>query len=282
MVVFADLRILPRIFGLSILTHSALLALGVAGIVKLLLIALIAGIGIGAVGPGGVLMTIGLYAFTDLPPPVVAGTAIVTHIGTGLVGTVAYWHSGQFRDRATRRIAAILCASAVVGIPIGIWINAHVPRRGFGVLLGLFAAAIGVLVWRRQRRGDGAGLQAARPELPNPSVVSIGLCVAVAGALFGLGGPMICVPLLVAAGLPMLPALAAAQAQSIVGSGLGTGMYALHGAIDWPLAASIAVPQMLGVIAGWKIARTVPTRGLGFVLAAVLIVLAPYLAFGRG
>jgi uncharacterized protein len=57
-----------------------------------------------------VFMTIGLYAFTPLAPSVVAGTAIVTHVGTGLVGTAAYLRSGQFRRRATRRIAAACCS----------------------------------------------------------------------------------------------------------------------------------------------------------------------------
>lgn len=105
---------------MALLTHSALLTLGVAAMMKLLLISLVAGIRISAVSPGGVFMTIGLYAVTPLSPALVAGTAIVTHLGTGLVGTAAYLRSGQFRRRATRRIARILCAAALLGIPAGI------------------------------------------------------------------------------------------------------------------------------------------------------------------
>lgn len=269
---------------MALLTHSALLALDLAGMMKLLLISLVAGIGISAVGPGGVFMTIGLYAFTPLSPALVAGTAIVTHIGTGLVGTAAYVRSGQFRRRATRRIGAILCATALLGIPVGIWINTHVARNGFGLLLGLLTAAIGVLVLYRQWRGGGVAppteAGGARPALSNTKAALIGSCVAAAGALFGIGGPMLCVPLLVASGVPMLPALAAAQAQSVVGSGLGTIGYAVQGAIDWPLAVFIALPQMLGVVAGWKIAHAVPARVLAYALASALIGLAPYLALG--
>jgi uncharacterized membrane protein YfcA len=267
---------------MSLLANSALFALDSAALIKLLLISLAAGIGISAVGPGGVFMTIGLYAFTDLPPPVVAGTAIVTHIGTGLVGTLAYLRSGQFRECATRRVALILCAITCIGLPIGIWINAHVSRQGFGVLLGLFAAAIGVLVWHRQRRPHSQDTAQGPAAPPDGLSALIGCCVAAGAALFGLGGPMICVPLLVATGMPMLPALAAAQAQSVVGSGLGTIGYALHGAIDWPMAVFIAVPQMLGVVIGCKVAHAVPARGLAFTLAFALIALAPYLALGGG
>jgi uncharacterized membrane protein YfcA len=271
---------------MAFLTHSALLSLDVAGMTKLLLISLAAGIGISAVGPGGVFMTIGLYAFTPLSPALVAGTAIVTHIGTGLVGTAAYLRSGQFRRRATRRIAAILCGTAFLGIPAGIWINTHVSRQGFGWLLGLLTAAIGALVLYRQWGGNGvashAEAGAVPPAITDTKAALIGSCVAAAGALFGIGGPMLSVPLLVAFGVPMLPALAAAQAQSVVGSGLGALGYAAQGAIDWPMALFVGVPQMLGVIVGWKIAHAVPARALAFALASALIGLAPYLALGGG
>jgi len=271
---------------MAILTHSALLALDVQEMTKLLLISLVAGVGISAVGPGGVFMTIGLYAFTPLSPALVAGTAIVTHVGTGLVGSAAYLRSGQFHHLATRRIAVILCATAFLGIPAGIWINTHISRHGFGLLLGVLTGAIGALVFYRQWRGrevaSRAEAGAARPALTDTKAALIGSCVAAAGAPFGIGGPMLCVPLLVACGVPMLPALAAAQAQSVVGSGLGTIGYAAQGAIDWPMAVFIAVPQMLGVVVGWKVAHAVPARGLAFALAFALIGLAPYLALGGG
>lgn len=266
---------------MPLFAHSALFAMSTAALLKLLLISLAAGIGITAVGPGGVLMTIGLYAFTALSPAAVAGTAIVTHIGTGLVGTAAYVRSGQLRHGGTRRLALILAATAVLGIPAGIWVNAHVSKQGFGILLGLFAAAIGVLVWRRQAAPHDHAAEPAL-SLTLTLTVLVGLCVATASSLFGLGGPMVCVPLLVALKVPVLAALAAAQAQSVVGASLGTVGYAAAGAIDWPLAAFVAVPQTAGVVLGWKIAHSVPTRRLRHALAAILIALAPYLALHGG
>lgn len=267
---------------MSLLAHSALVTLGTGGLLKLLLISLAAGIGITAVGPGGVLMTIGLFAFTDLAPAAVAGTAIVTHVGTGLLGTAAYLRSGELRQRATRRLAVILASTALPGIMLGMWINAHIARQGFGLLLGLFAAAIGVLVWYRQRAMPHAADEAPDPRLSPVVTALVGLGVATLSSLFGLGGPMVCVPLLVALHVPVLTALAAAQAQSVVGAGFGAAGYALAGTIDWPMAVFIAVPQMAGVMVGWKIARSVPRRQLGYALSGVLIALAPYLALHGG
>src|SRR3546814_9733179 len=119
---------------------------------SLLLISFAAWIGISAVGPGGVLMTIGLFAFTLMSPSRVAGTAIVTHVATGLVSTMAYWRSGQLGDRATRRIAMILCPATLGGIAVGIVINTRLPPDGFGLLLGIFPAAIALLVCYRERQ----------------------------------------------------------------------------------------------------------------------------------
>jgi hypothetical protein len=45
--------------------------------------------------------TIALFALTGLAPAQVAGTAIVTHVATGALGTAAYTRSGQLRDPGT-------------------------------------------------------------------------------------------------------------------------------------------------------------------------------------
>lgn len=243
----------------------------------LALLSLVAGVGITAVGPGGVLATIGLVVLTGLSPAAVAGTSIVTHIATGVVGTAAFWRSGQLRDRPTLRAAGLMVAAAVVGTPVGVLCNAVAPGRVFAILLGLVVALTGALVWVRERRSREAGTSAG--DGPGAAVtVTVGFAVAVASGLFGIGGPMLAVPLLVLCGMPLLPALAAAQVQSVVTAAIGTASYAVQSAIDWPLALLVGVPEMVGVVLGWRIAHAVPTRTLKYVLAAVLLCLAPYVA----
>src|SRR3546814_4577709 len=99
--------------------HTALLSLDTTHALALLLISFAAGIGISTVGPGGVLMTIGQFAFTVTAPSPVAGAAIVTPVATRLVGTQAAWRSGPPGQRAPRRIALVLCAATLAGIPVG-------------------------------------------------------------------------------------------------------------------------------------------------------------------
>ncbi len=150
-----------------------------------------------------------------------------------------------------------------------------VSKGAFGLLLGAFAALVAVLVWNRERHGDpGAGTR--HPAAP--WIVVLGFAVAAASGIVGIGGPMLTVPLLVAAGVPMLESLAAAQAQSVVIASIGTLGYVAHGAVDWRLAALVGVPEIAGVLIGWKIARALPTRTLKYALVAALLAVAPYLA----
>jgi uncharacterized protein len=70
-----------------------------------LLFGLDAGIGITAVRPGGVLATVGLFTLTPPSPTQVAGTALVTDIATGMLGSAAYLRS-----------AALLCLAPYLAL----------------------------------------------------------------------------------------------------------------------------------------------------------------------
>jgi uncharacterized protein len=265
----------------------AVAGLSAAKTVLLGLCGLVGGIGITALGPGGVLFTIGLFALSGLSPPAIAGTAIVANVGTGLLGTAAYARSGQLRGRDTRRLAGLLIACAVVGTPLGVLANSHISGPAFGTLLGVCVMAVGALLYARVRRpagparagaGAGAGVAASTgAAVATSRVLVIGACVAVVSGLFGLGGPLLAVPLLVAAATPMLTALGAAQAQSVVIAGVGTLGYVLRGDVSWPLAALVGLPALVGVVAGWRLAHALPADRLRQALAGVLILVGAYL-----
>ncbi|MGW4544845.1 sulfite exporter TauE/SafE family protein [Streptomyces violaceorubidus] len=243
-------------------------------LVALGLLGLVGGVGITAVGPGGVLPTIGLFALTGLTPAEVAGTALVTHVATGVLATAAYLRSGQLREPGTRHTALVLAVTAVAGAPLGVLVNSYASERMFGLVLGVFTAGVAGLVWFREARRP-----AAERAHPSTAVVAgLGGAVAVAAGVVGIGGPMLTVPVLVAMGVPLLEALAAAQAQSVVIAGVGTVGYLARGAVDWPLAVLVGVPELAGVLLGWRIAHALPTRRLKYALIATLFALAPYLA----
>jgi uncharacterized membrane protein YfcA len=228
---------------------------------------LVAGVGITAVGPGGVFATVGLFLATGLSPAEVAGTAIVTHLATGGLGSLAYHRSGELRHPETRRVALVLAITAAVGTPAGVLINSVAPGRLFGALLALFLVFIAGLVWLRAARVPADG---THPRHTRTLLVCLGLAIAIAGGMFGVGGPLLTVPLLVLYGTPVLAALGAAQAQSVVVAGVGTLSYLARGAIDWPLVALIGIPELIGVLLGWRVAQAVSPQILKRAMVAAL------------
>lgn len=260
------------------LTHSAdHLAAGT--LLLLGLFAFAGGVGTTALGPGGVLVTIGLFLLSGLPPAAVSGTAITANLGAAVLGTGAFLHSGQLGGHDTRRVAGVLVAAAVIGTPVGVLANAQVSGGAFGILLGVCVAAIGALLYVRERQRNAAP-RAAGHAIGPPSwtvIAPIGVGVAVVSGLIGLGGQLLSVPLLISAGIAMLPALGAAQAQSIVIAAVGTIGYALRGAIAWPLVPVVGVPLLAGALVGWRIARVTHADRLRSILAGVLIATGAYL-----
>jgi uncharacterized membrane protein YfcA len=89
-------------------------------LVTLALSGLIGGVGITAIGPGGILPTVALFALTTLSPAQVAGTAIVTHVATGALGTAAFARSGQLRNTETRKTTPS-CRNGSSGFCSGSW-----------------------------------------------------------------------------------------------------------------------------------------------------------------
>lgn len=242
-------------------------------------IAFLAGIGCTTLGPGGIFSTVALYTFTTVSSSTVAGTAQLTFIGVGLLGSVAYLRSGELAIGDNRRMAAVLSVSSIVGALAGAGINAYVSRDLFGLLLGGFAVLSGLIIIYRER---SPGLPQYDVDLTTSRGVvlmgTLGLGLGVVSGLLGVGGPVVAVPALVVLGVGMLPALAVAQVQSIFIATFATVGYALNGAISIPLALLIGIPQLVGAFLGWRIAHLVDPARLKTALGLTLVAVGPYLA----
>lgn len=291
------------------------MTLGLAAL--LVLIALLGGVCITAIGPGGIFVTIALFQLLDLAPGTVAGTASVTFVATGILGSLAYLRSGELRGRTATRAAVVLSGASVVGAFAGAWLNSRLDAQGFGALLGAFVAGTGVLILVREERarraerareaerageaervgeaepaqqGEGAGhrkmLPPARPPLALASgrgrlaMALVGVGVGLPAGLLGVGGPVLAVPVLVVLGVPMLLAVGLAQVQSIFISAFAALGYAMQGVIDWGLALLVGIPLLVGTAAGWWVAHRIPVGELKRWLAVVLVLVGVYLLVG--
>jgi len=249
--------------------------------ILLLVIALIGGVCITTIGPGGIFVTIALFALLPLEPSTVAGTASATFIATGIVGSLGYLRSGELKGKVAGKAAGILSLASVIGAFSGAQINTLLDKSLFAVLLGLFVLFTGILILYRQKKqlksesklqiGSGKGLM---------WLAGVGIAVGFPGGLLGVGGPVLAVPLMVVLGVPMLLSVALAQVQSIFISGFSTVGYMVHEAVDWYLALFLTIPLLIGTISGWYIAQRIKARKLQVSLAMVLVILGIYLIAG--
>ncbi|MGB3413997.1 MAG: sulfite exporter TauE/SafE family protein [Microbacteriaceae bacterium] len=246
-------------------------------LILLACVGLLAGVGISAIGPGGVLSTIGLFLFTDLEPATISGTAMVTQLLAGTLGALAFTRSGHLQEPSTLRTAIILLTTALLGTPLGVLFNSFLSVRMFGILLAGFVTLAAVLVWLRHRKTVEESDSTKQPS--QMALITLGFAIAIASGMFGVGGPLLTVPVFVALGMPLLPVLAAAQLQSIAIAAVGSIAYITIDAVDWWLALIVGIPQALGVLIGWKVARTVPAKYLRSAMIIILLAIAPFLAF---
>jgi len=238
----------------------------------LALISFVAGIGITAIGPGGIFTTFALYWLSPLSSNQIAGTVHVTFIATGVLGTAAYLRSGELQDRSTLRLAIVLSLSSVLGSLLGVEINTYLSRDAFGALLAVFATVTGVIVLVRQRRGLRKLYSFDTRSFKGGVVIFfVGTILGTVSGLLGVGGPVIAVPVLVILGIPMLPAVAIAQIQSVFIAGFSALGYSTHGAIVAWMVALVGLPQLFGALIGWKVAHRIRADSLTSILGITLI-----------
>lgn len=247
----------------------------------LVVIALFAGIGITAIGPGGVFVTVALFALVPISSAQVAGTASATFVATGLLGSAVYLRSGEFVSGFARELAVLLSGTSIAGALLGSQANLLLPEWVFGYSLATFIASIGVLIIYREAVGLKPSTRLS--EIPGRQrrilIGIIGTGIGFLGGMLGVGGPIVAVPILVVLGVPMLIAVAVAQVQSVFISAFATVGYLAVDAVSLPLALLIGLPQLVGVVLGWQVAHRVDPARLRIILGVVLILIAPTLVF---
>ena len=105
-------------------------------------------------------------------------------------------------------------------------------------------------------------------------LVAIGLVAGLFSALFGVGGGIVIVPLLLLSGRwSERPAMATSLAAIGLIALVGTVSYALHGEVKPGAAAIVGLPAALGAVAGTALQQRLRSRvlalGFSLVLAAV-------------
>ena len=110
-------------------------------------------------------------------------------------------------------------------------------------------------------------------------LVGIGLAGGFFSALFGVGGGVVLVPLLVLAGFESKTATGTSLAVIGFTAVFGVVVFSLLGHVDWEAAAVVGVPAVAGTTAGIWLQRRVSSRALVLLFAAFLVAVAARLVF---
>jgi uncharacterized membrane protein YfcA len=104
-----------------------------------------------------------------------------------------------------------------------------------------------------------------------PKLLLTGFAGGLFGALFGVGGGVVLVPLLVALlAFDQRRASATSLAAILVSSIAGAATYAVHGDVKPGAAALVGLPAVGGVVAGTALQQRIPAARLSLGFAALL------------
>jgi hypothetical protein len=106
-------------------------------------------------------------------------------------------------------------------------------------------------------------------------LVLIGLVAGFFSALFGVGGGIVIVPLLlIVCGWQMGPATATSLAAIGVTATAGVVTYVVHGDVEPVYALLVGIPAAVGAAGGAALQQRVPVRTLSFLFSALLVAIA--------
>jgi uncharacterized membrane protein YfcA len=109
----------------------------------------------------------------------------------------------------------------------------------------------------------------------------IGLVAGLFSTLFGVGGGIVVVPLLVGlAAFPTHAAAATSLGAILVTATAGVVLYAVRGEVRPAYAALVGVPAVLGALAGTQFQQRVSGRSLTLAFAGLLVVVGTWLIVG--
>ena len=102
-------------------------------------------------------------------------------------------------------------------------------------------------------------------------LVGIGVAGGFLGALFGVGGGIVIVPLLMTVvAFDQRRASATSLAAILVSSTAGVVVYGIHGDVEVGAAMLIGIPAVAGVVAGVDLQQRLAQRTLGYAFATLL------------
>ncbi len=219
---------------------------------------------------GGFVIIPVLRVFFAVGPAQAAGTSLVLVLANTAAATVGYLRDGK----VDLRLGVTLTAGALPGSILGALAVHRFSPAGFDAAYGVVLVTLAVLTLRR--RGVVSRPAGERNFMHRPPVgLGAGLVLGFISSLFGVGGSIVLVPLLlIAARMPPHIVTATGAFVLTTTAPVGVAAHALAGDVDWAFALPLVLGGIAGGSAGPVIARRVSSPRLITLLAGALILAA--------
>jgi uncharacterized protein len=222
----------------------------------------VAGLLIGMVGIGGILLAPMLHYIAGVDLHLAMATSNLSFLFTGIAGTLAYSRKGTISWKMVLWLSVGIIPAALLGAKV----NLLVPTRILTIILACLIGASGLNALRKST---------AEPDeksiLSWPALILIGLIVGFGSALTGTGGPVLLLPIFMLINIPVLLAIGVSQVIQLPIAVFASTGYVLYGEIDIQLGVILGIIQATGVLVGAQIAHRLPRTRLRQIVAMTLV-----------
>jgi len=226
------------------------------------LIGLLAGLLIGTIGIGGVILVPLLSLVMGFDLHVAMAACSLSFLFPGIVGTLTYAKKRSIVWEKVLWLSVGIIPAALLGARVNTHLNTDVLVL---IVAGLIAfSGINVFINRQNESG-------VIPDFRKPLLILIGALVGFGSSLTGTGGPVLLVPILIILHYPALKSIGISQAIQLPIALFAVIGFWLYGQIDLELGLHLGITQAAGVYIGAQIAHRLPIVQLRRLVAIVLI-----------
>jgi uncharacterized membrane protein YfcA len=214
-----------------------------------------------------------LALFAGLTIHQAAATSLFTFLFTGILGTWLY----QRRGSIDWKVSMPVCAAALVFGFVGAALAAIVDARPLAIIIALIIVFAGLYIFLPQhassepRNGRGPG--------ETWLLAGVGAASGFGSGFSGAGGPLFSVPIMVILRYAPLTAVATSQVLQIVAATSGSLENYRNGFIDFEVALVVTAFELLGVMAGVRLAHVASAVFLRRLAGALCVVTGAILLF---
>ncbi|MFQ6025081.1 MAG: sulfite exporter TauE/SafE family protein [Nitrosopumilaceae archaeon] len=228
----------------------------------------IAGILGSVIGLGGGIIVVPILTFFGFPPTLAASNSLFAAFSNAIASTASY----AKQKRIEYALGLKLGLLSIPGTILGAFVSSDITPSLFKILFALILIASSAYIFLSKR------IESKSHNLTKQVIVLVitaSFFAGVISSLFGIGGGIIFVPLMVVGiGLSMKFAAPTSQLILLFASGSGMITHALLGHADFYQASLLATGAFAGGLLGARLSLEIKEKGLRIMVSIVMFVAA--------